>query len=98
MADLPLGVDHVVAHHVAAQGHVGQTVGVNPLRGNRGVIIKENTTNGISNARIEATNNKIKLSVRMAYGFRNIQNMLDMVYLVCSDLRMPLPNRRLKIS
>ncbi|HAK18116.1 MAG TPA: hypothetical protein DCQ39_07750 [Lachnospiraceae bacterium] len=41
----------------------------------------------MSNARIEATNNKIKLIIRKAYGFRNIQNMLDMVYLICSDLR-----------
>lgn len=49
---------------------------------------------GMSNARIEATNNKIKLIVRKAYGFRNIQNMLDMVYLVCSDLVIPLPNRK----
>jgi transposase len=49
---------------------------------------------GMSNARIEAINNKIKLVVRKAYGFRNIQNMLDMVYLVCSDLRIPLPNRK----
>ena len=51
---------------------------------------------GISNARIEATNNKIKLIIRKAYGFRNIQNMLDMVYLVCSDLSIPLPNRKPK--
>lgn len=51
---------------------------------------------GMSNARIEATNNKIKLLVRKAYGFRNIQNMLDMVYLVCSDLRIPLPDRKPK--
>ena len=50
---------------------------------------------GVSNARVEATNNKIKLIVRKAYGFRNIENMLDMVYLVCSDLRIPLPNRNL---
>ena len=49
---------------------------------------------GMSNARIEAINNKIKLVVRKAYGFRNIQNMLDMVYLVCSDLKVPLPNRK----
>jgi transposase len=49
---------------------------------------------GMSNARIEATNNKIKLIVRKAYGFRNIQNMLDMVYLVCSNLRIPLHNRK----
>ena len=51
---------------------------------------------GMSNARIEATNNKIKLIVRKAYGFRNIQNMLDMMYLVCSDLKVPLPNRKPK--
>ena len=37
---------------------------------------------------------KIKLIIRKAYGFRNIQNMLDMVYLVCSDIRIPLPNRK----
>jgi len=49
---------------------------------------------GMSNARIEAVNNKIKLIVRKAYGFRNIENMLDMVYLVCSDLSIPLPNRK----
>lgn len=46
---------------------------------------------GISNARIEATNNKIKLSIRMAYGFRNIENMIDMIMLRCSNLTVPLP-------
>lgn len=50
---------------------------------------------GMSNARIEVTNNKIKLIIRKAYGFRNI---LDMVYLVCSDLRVPLPNRKPKAA
>ena len=49
---------------------------------------------GMSNARIEAANNKIKLIIRKAYGFRNIQNLIDMVYLVCSNLRIPLPNRK----
>ena len=53
---------------------------------------------GMSNARIEAINNKIKLIIRKAYGFRNIQNMLDMVYLVCSDLRITLPNRKSKAT
>lgn len=53
---------------------------------------------GMSNARIEATNNKIKLIIRKAYGFRNRQNMLDMVYLVCSDLRVPLLNRKPKAA
>ena len=51
---------------------------------------------GLSNARIEAANNKIKLIIRKAYGFRNIQNMMDMVYLVCSKIQALLPNRKSK--
>lgn len=46
---------------------------------------------GLSNARIEAVNNKIKLSIRMAYGFRNMANMIDMIMLRCSELTVPLP-------
>lgn len=45
----------------------------------------------LSNARIEAINNKIKLSIRMAYGFRNIENMLDMIMLRCSSIEVLLP-------
>ena len=48
---------------------------------------------GISNARIEATNNKIKLSVRMAYGFRNIENMISMIMLRCGEMHVSLPGR-----
>ena len=49
----------------------------------------------LSNARIESTNNKIKLTVRMAYGFRNIDNLLDMIMLRCSDISVQLPYQRL---
>ena len=49
---------------------------------------------GMNNARVEAVNNKIKLIIRKAYGFRNIQNMINMVYLVCSNIKVPLPNRK----
>ncbi len=38
-------------------------------------------------------NNKIKLFIRKAYGFRNIQNMIDLIMLGCSNLHIPLPNR-----
>ena len=38
---------------------------------------------GLSNARIEATNNKIKLLVRRSYGFRNIDSMLNTI---CPDM------------
>lgn len=47
----------------------------------------------LSNARVEAINNKIKLFLRKAYGFRNIQNMLDMILLGCPKFIIPLPNR-----
>lgn len=43
---------------------------------------------GLSNARIEAINNKIKLSIRMAYGFRNEENMLAMIMFRCSDIHV----------
>ena len=50
----------------------------------------------MSNARIEATNNKIKLIIRRAFGFRNIQHLIDMIMLICSDLIVRLPNRPLR--
>lgn len=52
----------------------------------------------LSNARIEATNNKIKLIIRRSFGFRNIQSLMDMIYLVCSDIKIPLPNRPITLK
>ena len=50
-------------------------------------------THGLSNARIEATNNKIKLIIRRAYGFRNMDNMIAMIMLSCSSVHPSLPGR-----
>lgn len=47
----------------------------------------------LSNARSEAINNKIKLIIRTAFGFRNVDNLLAMVMLSCSNLHPTLPNR-----
>ena len=47
----------------------------------------------LSNARSEATNNKIKLIIRTAFGFRNVDNMVAMVMLSCSELHPALPGR-----
>ena len=47
----------------------------------------------LSNARSEATNNKIKLIIRTAFGFRNMDNMVAMVMLSCSDFHPALPGR-----
>ena len=51
------------------------------------------TTHRLSNARMEATNNKIKLGIRTAFGFRNTCNLLDMVMLTCSAIHPALPGR-----
>lgn len=47
----------------------------------------------LSNARSEAINNKIKLIIRTAFGFRNVDNMVAMVMLSCSELHPALPGR-----
>ena len=49
---------------------------------------------GLSNARIEATNNTIKLCIRRANGFRNVENLIPFVMLICSKVQIPLTNRR----
>ena len=48
---------------------------------------------GISNGRVESINNKVKVTVRMAYGFRNTDNLLALVMLRCSDVEPQLPGR-----
>lgn len=51
---------------------------------------------GLTNARVEAVNNKIKLTVKMAYGFRNVDSLMAMVMLRCSSLSIELPGRAKK--
>ncbi len=48
---------------------------------------------GIGNGRVEAINNKIKVTVRMGYGFRNTDNLVALLMLRCSDCRPRLPGR-----
>ena len=48
---------------------------------------------GITNARVEAINNKIKVTVRAGYGFRNADNLVALLMLRCSDCRPRLPGR-----
>ena len=53
---------------------------------------------GISNARVEANNNKISLLVHRSYGFKNFRNMVDLILLICSKIVIPLPNRSLSLK
>ena len=43
--------------------------------------------------RVSKTNNKIKLLIRQAYGFRDAETMIHIVILYCSYLKIPLPNQ-----
>ena len=46
---------------------------------------------GYSNARLEAFNNKIKVTIRMTYGFHNVDNLIAMIKIRCSGLPIRLP-------
>lgn len=50
----------------------------------------------ISNGRVEAINNKIKVTVRMGYGFRNTDNLVSLLMLRCGDCQPQLPGRPVK--
>ena len=46
-----------------------------------------------NSAKSEATNTTVKALIKMARGFRNLENMKALIYLKCSDLLIPLNNR-----
>lgn len=46
-----------------------------------------------NSSRSEATNTTIKALIRLARGFRCIENLIALVYLKCSDIVVPLCNR-----
>jgi len=58
---------------------------------------RENIINSVrcqaNSARSEAVNTTIKTLIKVARGFRNIGNMIALIYLKCSDLVIPLNNR-----
>jgi transposase len=45
----------------------------------------------ISNARVESMNQKIKVTLRMAYGFRNVNNMISLIMLRFGGIKPNLP-------
>ena len=56
--------------------------------------IIQTAKSGITNARVEAVNNSIKLIVKTAFGFRNFNNLKSMVMLKLSGLNIKLPGRQ----
>lgn len=49
---------------------------------------------GLSNARLEAVNNKIKTTIKMGYGYRNLDNLIALVMFKCGGLNLQLPGRQ----
>jgi transposase len=49
---------------------------------------------GLSNARAEALNNKVKLIVRRAYGFHSARAALALILLACGPVTLTLPHDR----
>ena len=49
---------------------------------------------GLSNARLEAVNNKIKTTIKIGYGYRNLGNLIALIMLKCDGLNLQLPGRQ----
>jgi transposase len=49
---------------------------------------------GLSNARAEALNNKVKLIIRRAYGFHSARAALALILLACGPVTLTLPHDR----
>lgn len=48
---------------------------------------------GLTNARIEAVNNKIQVTIRMGYGYRNVDNLIALVKLKCGGAIVVPPGK-----
>lgn len=46
---------------------------------------------GTGNGRVESINNKIKVGVRMSYGFGNIDSLVSLIMLRCFDEQPAMP-------
>ena len=84
--------------HRAAYCKIGKVVEVEKKVRRRRADIVAAVELGISNARVEAINNKIKVTVKMGYGFRNIDNLVGLLMLRCSDIKPQLPGRSAKVK
>jgi len=77
----------------ACRSRIPEVVGLSrKIRRHRQRII-DTVASGLSNARVEAINNKVKVTIRMGYGFRNIDNLIALIMLRCSKLQLSLPGR-----
>ena len=79
--------------HDAAYCKIGPVVAVEKKVRKRKADVIAAVELGIGNGRVEAINNKIKVTVKMGYGFRNTDNLVGLLMLRCSDCKPQLPGR-----
>jgi len=63
------------------------------MRDRRGIIVNA-LEQGITNARVEGLNTKVRLLIRRAYGFHSADAALALVMLACGPIDLTLPHER----
>ena len=76
---------------ISAYREIGPVVAVEKKVRRRRADVVAAVALGIGNGRVESINNKIKVTVRMGYGFRNTDNLVALIMLRCSDGQPALP-------
>ncbi len=77
----------------ASESGLGPMIELSEKIGRHKVNILNSVRYQANSAKSEAVNTTIKVLIKMARGFRNIANMIALIYLKCSDLVIPLYNR-----
>lgn len=77
--------------HAAAYCRIGPVVEVEKKVRRRRADVIAAVELGVGNGRVESINNKIKVTVRMGYGFRNTDSLIALLMLRCSDEQPALP-------
>ena len=77
----------------ASHGRIPEIVELTRKIRRRGPDILRTIELGYSDARLEASDDRIKVIIRMAYGFHHVNNLIALVMLRCGglDIRLPQP-------
>ena len=78
----------------AASSGIDPFTGLGEKIGRRCEDIVRTIRSGLSNARLEAVNNKIKTTIKIGYGYRSLDNLISLVILKCGELNLQLPVRQ----
>ena len=78
----------------ASHSRIPEIVELAKRSGGAGPNILRTIQLGYSNARLEASDNRIKATIRMAHGFHHVTNLIALIMLRCGGLDIHLPQPR----